>query len=65
MDELRFNCPKQLSQKFWMTCRDQEETLGSALRKMMMREILLCDPQFRGKWEHLFKELEEEENRSI
>ena len=60
MDELRFNCPKQLSQKFWATCRDQEETIGGALRKMMMREILLCNPHFRDKFEGLFEELEEE-----
>ena len=49
MEELRFNCPKKLSQKFWRTCRDREETLGGALRNMMLREIFISDPEFREK----------------
>jgi len=56
MDELRFNCPKQLSAKFWRTCRDREETLGGALRNMMLREIVISDPEFRDKVHDLFEE---------
>jgi|GEM_PF-7113783 len=58
MEELRFNCPKKLSQKFWMVCRDREETLGGALRNMMLREIVISDPEFRDKVADLFDEVE-------
>ncbi len=60
MEELRFNCPKKLSQKFWMTCRDREETLGGALRQLMLREIVISDPHFRHKVNDLFDEMEED-----
>ncbi len=49
METLKFDCPKKLSRKFWTTCRDREETLGSALRNLMIREILISDPNFREK----------------
>ena len=49
MDTLKFDCPKKLSKKFWQTCRDREETIGSALRNLMIREILITDPEFRER----------------
>lgn len=59
MEELRFNCPKKLSQKFWAICRDREETLGGSLRNLMIREILISDPEYRQKISDLFEEEEE------
>lgn len=60
MEELRFNCPKQLSQKFWRTCRDREETLGGALRQLMLREIVISDPEYRNKVAEFFDDMEDE-----
>lgn len=60
MEELRFNCPKKLSQKFWSVCRDREETLGGALRQLMLREIMISDPEFREKVSDLFEDHDEE-----
>ena len=55
MDSLKFDCPKKLSQKFWSVCRDREETIGSALRNLMLREIMISDPEFREKLTDIFE----------
>lgn len=60
MDSLKFDCPKRLSTKFWMTCRDREETIGSALRQLMLREIMITDPEYRHKVAEFFDELNDD-----
>ena len=46
MEELRFNCPAYLAQRFWLLCAEREETPGSVLRDFMLREIASVDSGF-------------------
>ena len=46
MEELRFNCPAYLAQRFWLLCAEREETPGSVLREFMVREIASIDSAF-------------------
>lgn len=62
MEELRFNCPKKLSQKYWAICRDREETMGSALRNLMLREIAITDPEFRKRLAKMYDYLDDTED---
>ena len=47
MQEIGFDCPKELAQKFWIACRLKKTTPGSALRAFMMGEIDATDPAFQ------------------
>lgn len=47
MQEIGFDCPKDLSQKFWIACRLRKVTPGSALRGFMVEEIASVDPGFQ------------------
>ena len=46
MEELRFNCPSYLAQRFWLLCTEREKTPGSVLRDFMVREIAAADAAF-------------------
>ena len=46
MEELKFNCPSYLAQRFWLHCAERQETPGSVLRDFMLREIAAADPDF-------------------
>lgn len=46
IEQLKFDCPKKLSQKFWAICRTREQTIGTVLRELMLREIAMFDPEF-------------------
>jgi hypothetical protein len=46
MEQLRFNCPAFLAQRFWLLCAERRETPGSILRDFMLREIAASDPDF-------------------
>ena len=46
MEELRFNCPAYLAQRFWLLCAEREKTPGSVLRDFMLREISTADAAF-------------------
>lgn len=46
MEELSFNCPAYLAQKFWVLCAERGETPGSVLRDFMVREISAVDAGF-------------------
>ncbi|MEM6824661.1 MAG: hypothetical protein AAF566_06090 [Pseudomonadota bacterium] len=46
MEELSFNCPAYLAQKFWVMCVERGETPGSVLRDFMVREISSVDSGF-------------------
>jgi hypothetical protein len=46
MEELRFNCPAYLAQRFWLLCAEREETPGAVLREFMVREIASVDSSF-------------------
>ena len=46
MEELNFNCPAYLAQKFWVLCVERGETPGSVLRDFMVREISAVDSGF-------------------
>lgn len=39
-NQLRFDCPPQLAQHFWILCRIRHQTPGAALRALMEKEIL-------------------------
>lgn len=47
MQEIAFDCPKELSQKFWMACRAKKVSPGAALRTFMVNEIAASDPSFQ------------------
>ncbi len=47
MQEIGFDCPKDLAQKFWIACRLQKMTPGAALRSFMVEEIAAADPGFQ------------------
>lgn len=47
MQEIGFDCPKELSQKFWMACRLRKQSPGVALRTFMVQEIAASDPAFQ------------------
>lgn len=46
MEELKFNCPSYLAQRFWLLCAERDVTPGSALREFMLREISAADAAF-------------------
>ena len=46
MEELRFNCPSYLAQRFWLLCAERDKTPGSVLREFMVREIAAADAAF-------------------
>lgn len=46
MEELNFNCPAYLAQRFWLMCAERRETPGQMLREYMMQEILKTDSNF-------------------
>lgn len=46
MEELRFNCPAYLAQRFWLLCAERDRTPGSVLRDFMLREIAASDAAF-------------------
>lgn len=46
MEELHFNCPAYLSQRFWLLCAERKETPGAVLRDFMLREIATHDASF-------------------
>lgn len=46
MEELRFNCPAFLAQRFWLLCAERQQTPGAALREFMLREISAADAAF-------------------
>jgi hypothetical protein len=46
MEELKFNCPAYLAQRFWLLCAEREKTPGAALREFMLREIAAADAAF-------------------
>jgi hypothetical protein len=46
MEELSFNCPAYLAQKFWVLCVERGETPGSVLRDFMVREISSVESGF-------------------
>lgn len=46
MEELKFNCPAYLAQRFWLLCAERERTPGSVLREFMLSEIASADAAF-------------------
>ena len=46
MEELHFNCPAYLAQRFWLLCVERKETPGAVLRSFMLDEIAKTDPAF-------------------
>jgi hypothetical protein len=46
MEELHFNCPAYLAQRFWLLCAERRETPGAVLRDFMMSEISRTDAGF-------------------
>lgn len=46
MEQLSFNCPAYLAQKFWVLCVERGETPGSVLRDFMVREISSVESGF-------------------
>ena len=46
MEELHFNCPAYLSQRFWLLCSERKATPGSVLRSFMYEEIARSDASF-------------------
>lgn len=46
MQEIGFDCPKDLAQKFWIACRLKNLTPGAVLRGFMVEEIAASDPGF-------------------
>lgn len=49
MEELSFNCPAYLAQKFWVMCVERGETPGSVLRDFMLRELRSVDEGFEAE----------------
>lgn len=47
MQEIGFDCPKELSQKFWIACRHRKISPGVALRTFMVEAIAAEDPAFQ------------------
>ena len=47
MEELVFNCPAYVAQRFWLVCAKRNETPGSALRKFMTDELVKVDAGFK------------------
>ena len=46
MEELHFNCPAYLSQRFWLLCTERKETPGAVIREFMLNEISQSDASF-------------------
>lgn len=46
MEELQFNCPAYLAQRFWLLCAERNETPGAVLRSFMLDEIAKVDTGF-------------------
>lgn len=46
MEELHFNCPAYLAQRFWILCNEAGETPGTVLREYMLKRIADEDPSF-------------------
>lgn len=46
MQEIGFDCPKELAQKFWIACRLKKLTPGAMIRTFMVSEIAASDPSF-------------------
>lgn len=46
MEELHFNCPAYLAQRFWILCAERKETPGAVLRHFMLEEISKTDAAF-------------------
>ena len=46
MEELHFNCPAYLAQRFWLLCAERKETPGAVLRDFMLEEIAKSDAGF-------------------
>jgi hypothetical protein len=46
MQEIGFDCPETLAQKFWIACRLRKLTPGAALREFMVAEIAAADAGF-------------------
>jgi hypothetical protein len=46
MEELKFNCPAYLAQRFWLLCAEREMTPGAVLRDFMLKEIAAADAAF-------------------
>lgn len=46
MEELHFNCPAYLAQRFWLHCAERRETPGAVLREFMLNEISKSDAAF-------------------
>ncbi|MEM6824658.1 MAG: hypothetical protein AAF566_06075 [Pseudomonadota bacterium] len=46
MDDLKFNCPEYLAQRFWKHCVDQSDTPGAVLRAFMVNEVQQIDPSY-------------------
>ena len=46
MEELHFNCPAYLAQRFWLLCAERRETPGAVLREFMLAEISKLDAGF-------------------
>ena len=53
MEELSFNCPAYLAQKFWVLCVELGETPGSVLRDFMVREISSVESGFDVELKHV------------
>ena len=47
MQEIGFDCPKELAQKFWIACRTKKMSPGAALRSFMVDQIASADPSFQ------------------
>ena len=48
MEELKFNCPAYLAQRFWKHCVDRDDTPGAVLRAFMVNEIRKMDPNYQA-----------------
>lgn len=46
MEELKFNCPDYLAQRFWKLCVQNKDTPGAVLRAYMVREVQRIDPGY-------------------
>ena len=47
MEELKFNCPEYLAQRFWKHCIDEKDTPGAVLRAYMVNEVQKIDPSYQ------------------
>lgn len=59
MDQLKFDCPPLLAKKFWSVCVSRDETVGETLRSLMIKEIVMIDPEFREKIDEILNRPED------